>query len=59
MTEYRVAYEAHFEADSPREAALKLAELLTRPGVPERGLYEVTDTSASDIFDIDLGEGQW
>lgn len=58
---YRVVYAIDLEAKSPQDAAEQLAGLLSQPGVPGRGSYDVTNERTNEKTTIDLGEqkGEW
>jgi hypothetical protein len=58
---YRVSYTIDVEAESAQLAAKKVAALLSRPGVPGRGSYQVREHPkwGDAPVTIDLGEGEW
>jgi hypothetical protein len=56
-----VSYTIDVEAESAQLAAKKVAALLSRPGVPGRGSYQVREHPkwGDAPVTIDLGEGEW
>lgn len=57
--EYEVSYSIVLEADSYEGAARALAAMLSEPGVPQRGSYDVRLHGGRKVETVDLGEGEF
>ena len=59
MSYYEVSYSTLIEAESPEGAARYLADLLNKPGVPQRGFYDVKDVDTGEEHEVDFGEDEF
>lgn len=55
LNTYTVSYTIDVDATDAADAAEQVRDLLSTPGVPERGSYIVTNTDTRDLDVIDFG----